>query len=365
MKILSKRRLLRQAGLMKRGPKKITSPLDRVYREIAVLKKLDHPNVVKLIEVLDDPNEDSLYMVFELVKLGEVLNIPTNKPLSENRTWSVFRDVVLGLEYLHYQRIIHADLKPANLLQTECGRVKIADLGVCNEFIGEDANISNGTSSGTPAFRAPETLNIGKNMYCGKGADIWSLGITLYSLVFGNVPYLANSIPVLYEKIKSETVSFPIIPKISDDLKDCIQCMLLKEPSTRIKMSELKNHSWVVRGGSHPLPVEEENCCLVEISEEDLNSVIRSIPKLDTLILIKTMLKNHSFGNPFLKEISQKTVIQEKTRLDRFVRAGRSRSAPDTYNTVINMQNSLGEKISNCNNDYSDSLKSSILSKPS
>lgn len=99
MKILSKRRLLRQAGLMKRGPKKSTSPLDRVYREIAVLKKLDHPNVVKLVEVLDDPVEDSLYMVFELVKQGEVLSIPTKNPLIEERAWSVFRDTLLGLEY--------------------------------------------------------------------------------------------------------------------------------------------------------------------------------------------------------------------------------------------------------------------------
>lgn len=103
MKILSKRRLLKKAGLLGRGPKQRgTSPLDRVYREIAVLKKLDHPNIVKLIEVLDDPLEDSLYLVFELVQQGEVLSIPTTKPLSEERSWSVFRDSLLGLEYCKY-----------------------------------------------------------------------------------------------------------------------------------------------------------------------------------------------------------------------------------------------------------------------
>lgn len=106
MKILSKKRLLRQAAFMRRGPKQTTSPLDRVYREIAVLKKLDHPNVVKLVEVLDDPMEDSLYMVFELVKKGEVLSIPTEKPLSEERAWSVFRDCLLGLEYCKYNFFI-------------------------------------------------------------------------------------------------------------------------------------------------------------------------------------------------------------------------------------------------------------------
>lgn len=108
MKILSKRRLLRKAGLLGRGPKRGTSPLDRVYREIAVLKKLDHPNIVKLIEVLDDPLEDSLYLVFELVQQGEVLSIPTKQPLSEERSWSVFRDSLLGLEYCKYINLIES-----------------------------------------------------------------------------------------------------------------------------------------------------------------------------------------------------------------------------------------------------------------
>lgn len=123
---------------------------------------MDHPNVVKLIEVLDDPLEDSLYLVFELLQLGEVLSVPTTKPLSEERAWSVFRDALLGLEYLHYQRIIHGDIKPDNLLLGECGSVKMADLGVCNEFLGEDASMNNGSTAGTPAFRAPETLLTGQ-----------------------------------------------------------------------------------------------------------------------------------------------------------------------------------------------------------
>lgn len=101
MKILSKKKLLRKAGIgLNRGhPRRgvnATTPLDRVYREIAVLKKLDHPNVVKLVEVLDDPVEDALYMVFELVAKGEILDIPTKNPLTEDRAWIIFRQVILG-----------------------------------------------------------------------------------------------------------------------------------------------------------------------------------------------------------------------------------------------------------------------------
>lgn len=111
MKILSKKKLLKRAGMFGRlppprkesvrstGSSIITSPLQRVYREIAVLKKLDHPNVVKLVEVLDDPAEDHLYMVFELLERGQVLEVPTDKPLSEEQAWTYFRDIILGIEY--------------------------------------------------------------------------------------------------------------------------------------------------------------------------------------------------------------------------------------------------------------------------
>uniref|UniRef100_A0A182SFK5 calcium/calmodulin-dependent protein kinase n=1 Tax=Anopheles maculatus TaxID=74869 RepID=A0A182SFK5_9DIPT len=334
MKILSKRKLLRKAGLMRRGPKRGTSPLDRVYREIAVLKKLDHPNVVKLVEVLDDPLEDSLYLVFELVQQGEVLSIPTDTPLSEERAWNVFRDVLLGVEYLHYQRIIHGDLKPANLLLSDSGSVKVADLGVCNEFLGEDAAMNNGSTAGTPAFRAPETLLPGQHFYNGKAADIWALGATLFSLVHGNVPFIATSVPGVYEKIKNDPLEYPATSSnISEELRDLISRMLDKDPQQRITLPQIKEHDWLTKHGSVRLPSEEENCRLVQINDEDMNSVVKSIPKLDTLILIKTMLKKHSFQNPFTKGISGRAPQAGGSRLERFCRSGRSNSAPGDYHT--------------------------------
>ena len=75
----------------------------QIYREIAILKKIDHPNVVKLVEVVDDPNEDNIYMAFELLEKGEVLEIPTDKPLTEEEAIQCFRDVVHGLEYRKFK----------------------------------------------------------------------------------------------------------------------------------------------------------------------------------------------------------------------------------------------------------------------
>lgn len=101
MKILSKRKLMKKAGIFGRMAPRRTSvdPLANVYKEIAILRKLDHPNVVKLVEVLDHPDKDNLYLVFELVHRGEILVIPTNNPLQEETARRYFRDVVLGVEY--------------------------------------------------------------------------------------------------------------------------------------------------------------------------------------------------------------------------------------------------------------------------
>ncbi|XP_075754725.1 calcium/calmodulin-dependent protein kinase kinase 2 isoform X4 [Pelodiscus sinensis] len=196
MKVLSKKKLMRQAGFPRRPPPrgaKATSesclqpkgPIEQVYQEIAILKKLDHPNVVKLVEVLDDPSEDHLYMVFELVKQGPVMEVPAIKPLTEDQARFYFHDLIKGIEYLHYQKIIHRDIKPSNLLVGEDGHIKIADFGVSNEFKGTDALLTN--TVGTPAFMAPETLSETRKIFSGKALDVWAMGITLFCFVFGQI----------------------------------------------------------------------------------------------------------------------------------------------------------------------------------
>merc|ERR1719461_1679116 len=148
-------------------------------------------------------------MTFELLEKGEVLEIPTDIPMTEEEAIKCFRDVVHGLEYLHYQKVIHRDIKPRNLLRADNGEVKIADLGVSDEFDGPDAMLTN--TAGTPAFTAPESLSQQPESfpYSGKAADIWSLGVTLYCLVVGKVPFQGQNVPVVYEKIKTEKIKVP------------------------------------------------------------------------------------------------------------------------------------------------------------
>ncbi|XP_064024736.1 calcium/calmodulin-dependent protein kinase kinase 2 isoform X4 [Pogoniulus pusillus] len=308
MKVLSKKKLMRQAGFPRRPPprgaKAVSEgclqpkgPIEQVYQEIAILKKLDHPNVVKLVEVLDDPSEDHLYMVFELVKQGPVMEIPTLKPLSEDQARFYFQDLIKGIEYLHYQKIIHRDIKPSNLLVGEDGHIKIADFGVSNEFKGADALLTN--TVGTPAFMAPETLSETRKIFSGKALDVWAMGITLYCFVFGQCPFMDERILSLHNKIKTQTLEFPDQPEVTDFLKDLITRMLDKNPESRISVPEIKLHPWVTKNGVELLPTEDENCTLVEVTEEEVENSVKHIPSLATVILVKTMIRKRSFGNPF------------------------------------------------------------------
>ncbi|XP_019109912.1 calcium/calmodulin-dependent protein kinase kinase 1 isoform X2 [Larimichthys crocea] len=308
MKVVSKKKLMKQCGFPRRppprGPKaaqgeqpKILGPLERVYQEIAILKKLDHINIVKLVEVLDDPAEDNLHMVFELMRKGPVMEVPTDSPLSEEQARLYFRDVILGIEYLHYQKIVHRDIKPSNLLLGDDGHVKIADFGVSNQFEGNDALLS--STAGTPAFMAPETLSDTRKSFSGKALDVWAMGVTLYCFVFGKCPFIDEYILALHNKIRTKPVDFPETPKISEELQTLILRMLDKNPDNRITIPEIKMDQWVTQGGTDPLPLEEEHCSAVEVTEEDIQNSVKFVPSLSAVILVRAMLRKRSFSNPF------------------------------------------------------------------
>ncbi|CAG0885478.1 unnamed protein product [Cyprideis torosa] len=329
LKIMSKKKLKKKAGIFGRqAPRRqgsvttmIEDPMQKIQREIAIHKKLDHPNVIKLIEVLDDPDHDDLYMVFELLEKGELLILPAQDPLPESRAWGYFRDVLLGLEYLHYNKIIHRDIKPSNLLLGDDGRVRVSDFGVCNLIAPGENDIFLSSTVGTPAFTPPEALSSKKTGdYSGKAADIYSLGVTLYCLVVGDIPFRDSNIVALYSKIQKQEPCFP--SSLSPDLVDLLQGMITKDPVRRLTLRLIKEHRWVTQHGAYPLPSEEENCRQVTVSEEEVDTSVRIIPKIQTLILVKSMLKKHSFTNPF-RGASLKD-------------SGRSNSAPEYFDFFRN-----------------------------
>lgn len=216
------------------------NPLHLIKEEIAIMKKLNHQNLVSLIEVLDDPNEDSLYMVLEMCKKGVVMKIGVEEPADPYddescRCW--FRDLVLGIEYLHAQGVVHRDIKPDNLLLTEDDVLKIVDFGV-SEMFAKSSEMKTAKSAGSPAFLPPELCVAKHGDVSGKAADIWSMGVTLYCLRFGRIPFEKTGVLELYESIKNDDPAFD--SQCSDDFKDLLRKMLEKDPSKRIQMPELR-----------------------------------------------------------------------------------------------------------------------------
>ncbi|KAK9279728.1 hypothetical protein L1049_013410 [Liquidambar formosana] len=219
-----------------------------VLREVLIMKMLNHPNIVNLIEVIDDPNTDHFYMVLEYVE-GKWVCEGSGPPggIGENTARKYLRDIVSGLMYLHAHNIVHGDIKPDNLLVTRTGTVKIGDFSVSQVF--EDDNDVLRRSPGTPVFTAPECC-LGLT-YRGKAADTWAVGVTLYCMVLGQYPFLGDTLQDTYDKIVNNPLSFP--DGLNPQLKNLIEGLLCKDPFQRLTLEAVAEHTWVI-GEDGPIP---------------------------------------------------------------------------------------------------------------
>jgi [calcium/calmodulin-dependent protein kinase] kinase len=214
--------------------------LHLIKEEIAIMKKLNHPNLVRLVEVLDDPEEDSLYMVLELCQKGVVMKVGVGDradPYDSETCRYWFRDMILGIEYLHAQGIAHRDIKPDNLLITSDDVLKVSDFGV-SEMFEKDPDMMTAKSAGSPAFLPPELCVVRHGDVSGRAADIWSMGVSLYCLRFGRIPFEHNGVLEMYEAIKNEDVD--CTPADDPKFCDLMHRILEKDPSKRITMTELR-----------------------------------------------------------------------------------------------------------------------------
>ncbi|TKW57522.1 Calcium/calmodulin-dependent protein kinase kinase 2 [Colletotrichum tanaceti] len=258
-----------------------------IREEIAIMKKLNHPNLVQLIEVLDDPEEDSLYMVLEMCKKGVVMKVGLNqkaKPYSEDLCRYWFRDLILGIEYLHEQGVIHRDIKPDNLLLTEDDVLKIVDFGVSEMFEKPGEGMKTAKSAGSPAFLAPELCVVRHGDVDGRAADIWSMGVSLYCLRYGKIPFEHEGVLEMYEAIKTESPGLP--EDENPDFVDLMKRILEKDPQKRIQMSGLRKHPWVTKKGIDPLLSKEDNCSVIVEPPNDLELSRAFTRKMNHLLCV-------------------------------------------------------------------------------
>uniref|UniRef100_K3WAW8 cGMP-dependent protein kinase n=1 Tax=Globisporangium ultimum (strain ATCC 200006 / CBS 805.95 / DAOM BR144) TaxID=431595 RepID=K3WAW8_GLOUD len=264
---------------------------DVLRREVAIMKKLNHRNVVKLVEVIDDPSSEKMYLVQEYVQHNLMDEVTRNNGLGEAVARKYMRDLLSGLHYLHFHKVIHRDIKPENILVSAEGVAKIADFGTARMIMNESETLSG--AKGTPAFMAPEMFNIDAT-YTGPSVDVWSLGATLYMMVIGRPPWLADNEIVLAEKVQRDELKFPKEHErtMEPHLKNLIQRMLTKDPSLRLTLNDCFNHDWITKEGSEPLGlVTQENDLTVSLDESE--RAIQNIPERIDQSLSDSLARAH------------------------------------------------------------------------
>ncbi|XP_070984654.1 MAP/microtubule affinity-regulating kinase 3-like isoform X6 [Oncorhynchus clarkii lewisi] len=199
--------------------------LQKLFREVRIMKILNHPNIVKLFEVIE--TERTLYLVMEYASGGEVFDyLVAHGRMKEKEARAKFRQIVSAVQYCHQKRIVHRDLKAENLLLDADMNIKIADFGFSNEFtMGNKLD----TFCGSPPYAAPELFQ-GKK-YDGPEVDVWSLGVILYTLVSGSLPFDGQNLKELRERVLRGKYRIPFY--MSTDCENLLKRFLVLNPAKR------------------------------------------------------------------------------------------------------------------------------------
>lgn len=230
--------------------------MDQMKREISVMKRLKHPNIVELYEVM--ATKSKIFLAMELVRGGELhAKVSKEGKLEEQVARSYFRQLISAVDYCHSRGVFHRDLKLENLLLDQEGKIKITDFGLSAIFEEEEGNsVLLRTSCGTPHYVAPEVVNKRGQGYDGSKADIWSLGVILYVLLAGYLPFHDENIVQLYKKVYKADFTCP--SWFSPEARELITRMLDPNPSSRITLAEIMESRWYKDDNSVDVGDQEE-----------------------------------------------------------------------------------------------------------
>ncbi|XP_058847885.1 MAP/microtubule affinity-regulating kinase 3 isoform X11 [Acipenser ruthenus] len=214
--------------------------LQKLFREVRIMKILNHPNIVKLFEVIE--TDKTLYLIMEYASGGEVFDyLVAHGRMKEKEARSKFRQIVSAVQYCHQKHIVHRDLKAENLLLDADMNIKIADFGFSNEFtLGNKLD----TFCGSPPYAAPELFQ-GKK-YEGPEVDVWSLGVILYTLVSGSLPFDGQNLKELRERVLRGKYRIPFY--MSTDCENLLKRFLVLNPIKRGTLEQIMKDRWINAG---------------------------------------------------------------------------------------------------------------------
>uniref|UniRef100_A0A8C9U3K0 Serine/threonine-protein kinase BRSK2-like n=1 Tax=Scleropages formosus TaxID=113540 RepID=A0A8C9U3K0_SCLFO len=222
------------------------SVLMKVEREIAILKLIEHPHVLKLYDVYE--NNRHLYLVLEHVSGGELFDYLVKKGrLTPKEARKFFRQIISALDFCHSHAICHRDLKPENLLLDEKNNIRIADFGMASLQVG-DRLLE--TSCGSPHYACPEVIRVSERR--SLSADVWSCGVILFALLVGALPFDHDNLRQLLEKVKSGVFHMPHF--IPPDCQALLRGMIEVNPDKRLTLEAIQKHPWYLGGRNEPCP---------------------------------------------------------------------------------------------------------------
>ncbi|AYV79137.1 MAG: serine/threonine protein kinase [Faunusvirus sp.] len=293
---------------------------ERLDTEIELMKRLDHPHIVKFIDVIKD--DEDIYIISEYCE-GGTLSKLLKKSLTEQDAKLLIKQLANGLQYLHNNCIIHRDLKPENILLTNSGQIKIADFGFAREY---SENTMMNTICGSPLYMSPEVLL--KNKYNAK-TDLWSVGVIMYQMIYYNHPYNhPKNIIELLKNIKSRKIDYTT-KSVSPECYTLLTGLLAVNPNDRISWDEFFNSSWITSSANTSgqsnittildrpdksikpaKPPELDKLIVQNIVDRKSTAPIKIPPKTkkvafaDTTAPIKTPIKASSYEKPPNKKYS-------------------------------------------------------------
>ena len=213
--------------------------LKKISREIEIMRKLSHRHIIQLYQVME--TESMIYIVTEYAANGEIFDhLVRNGRMSEGRACRVFTQILSAVKYCHTQGVVHRDLKAENLLLDSDNNIKLADFGFSN-FFSRDRLLS--TWCGSPPYAAPELFE-GKQ-YVGPKADIWSLGVVLYVLVSGSLPFDGATLQELRSRVVGCQYRVPFF--LSEQCEHLLKGLLVIDPERRLSLEQIASHQWTLK----------------------------------------------------------------------------------------------------------------------